>query len=281
MGQREVITDSLFMKLFIANVGVNSSDAAKKTKKRSPIFPEGTFEFIPIKERRENSKYTHHKYSTLPCFNNRKRTLSYYIDSRYSDFAVHNDPEFVTFTYGDVDTARGSNLKRIAKDDVLLFLARLYDCRDGSGFMKSSRFYFIGYITVDYVVEFKGGHPQSRRERLDQIKNNAHFIRLSNGSRGDFRIIRGKPNRSHRFKKALEVTPYIAGLAFNGRYDIDSDLFISKISGEPVLNKNGKPTSFKFFHSKTRTVQSYLDSDVTSEKKSLDKLLRTISMHCL
>jgi hypothetical protein len=95
-----------------------------------------------------------------------------------------------------------------------------------------------------------------------------------------FRIVKGTLNLSRRFKTALEVTPEIAGLVFNGAYSEDSDTFVSKATGETILNKNGKPTRFKFFGSNTRTIQSYLDSDVPSEKTSLDELMRIIDKDC-
>ena len=37
------------MKLYVVNVGVNTADAGKRGL-RSPMFPDGTFEFVPIKE---------------------------------------------------------------------------------------------------------------------------------------------------------------------------------------------------------------------------------------
>jgi hypothetical protein len=176
------------MKLYVANVGVNKSDADKRGIK-SPIFYDGTFEFIPIKGSKADSKYTHHKYDNLPCFNSPKLSLAHYVGPKHADYAVHNDPEFVTFTYGDINTARGSNLRNIQKDDVLLFLARLFDYSEGAGFSQTSRFYFVGYLTIDYALEFTGGVRNTKLSVPDDVKGNAHYVRRPFASR---RLLRSR-----------------------------------------------------------------------------------------
>ena len=272
--------EGLFMKLYVANVGVNKSDADKRGIK-SPIFYDGTFEFIPIKGSKADSKYTHHKYDNLPCFNSPKLSLAHYVGPKHADYAVHNDPEFVTFTYGDINTARGSNLRNIQKDDVLLFLARLFDYGEGAGFSQTSRFYFVGYLTIDYALEFTGGVRNTKLSVPDDVKGNAHYVGYSHGKKGPFRVLKGIPKTSFRFKKALKVTPEVAALVFNGKYNPKDDSFISNKDGHSVLNKNGKITRFGLFHSKTRTVQAYLDSNEPTEKSSLLGLLNLIERECL
>ncbi|MDI6839263.1 MAG: hypothetical protein QMD71_00135 [bacterium] len=144
------------MKLFIANVGVNTSHVSKGL--RSPIFSDKTFEFIPIPEEEERKKVLFSpRYCEIRCFNKPNLAISEYLcPERRSDIAHNdpefndpefNDPEFKSFTYGDIFSPRAANLKEIQPDDLLFFLARLWLYKDG--FTNESDLYFIGYFTVE------------------------------------------------------------------------------------------------------------------------------------
>ena len=115
-------------RVFIINVGVNASHGGLK----SPIFEDGTFEFVPIPELRESKHYHSYpdcpllpRYRDLPAYSG--GTLAKYIPQKYQNWKVHNDPEFKTFTYGDYPTTspRAANLKKIKVGDYLFFLVRL------------------------------------------------------------------------------------------------------------------------------------------------------------
>jgi len=219
------------MKLYIANVGVNTKDASKRGIK-SPVFPDQTFEFIPIKECQEDSEFTYniYRYSTLICYNNPEFTLSHYIAEKYSNYAVHNDPEFTTFTYGDIYTPRASNLKDVKQNDIILFLARLYEYKKGAGFTDNKgNFYFKGY----------------------------YWEVLS-------------------FQKALKIDYKIAEYVFCGSlsYDKSNKIIIP-------FNKNKKEIKCATFHSKTRSIQSHLNTNDPTEKECWKKLLKEIKKHGL
>jgi hypothetical protein len=272
------------MKLYIANVGVNTKDASKRGI-RSPIFPDKTFEFIPIKERQEDSEFTHNKYSTLKCYNNPelRLRLSHYIgNKKYSNYAVHNDPEFDTFTYGDICTPRASNLKDVKPNDIILFLARLYEYKKdkkGAGFTDNKgNFYFIGYFTIEKNKVFNNWKIDRYSEEFDKWKDNAHIIKFKNGRMEKFRILKGIPEKSFRFKKALKIDlkmDYkIVEYVFCGSYDKSNNSIIP-------FNKKRKETKLSKFHSKTRSIQEYLDSRVPREKECMEKLLEEIKKHCL
>ena len=54
------------MRLYVVNVGVNTADAGERGL-RSPVFPDGTFEFVPIKEESRFSQAEGiRSYSDLP-----------------------------------------------------------------------------------------------------------------------------------------------------------------------------------------------------------------------
>jgi len=271
------------MKLYIANVGVNTKDASKRGI-RSPIFPDKTFEFIPIKERQEDSEFTHNKYSTLKCYNNPELRLSHYIENKkYSNYAVHNDPEFETFTYGDIYTPRANNLKDVKPNDIILFLARLYEYKKGASFTDNKgNFYFIGYFTIEKNKVFNNWKKDRYSEEFDKWEENAHIIKFANGRMEKFRILKGIPEKSFRFKKALPVDYKVVEIIYNGKYDKKNCTFISNRDGKTVLkNKNGNERKLSNFHSKTRSIQEHLDSGVPTEKECMEKLLEEIEKHCL
>ncbi|GAH85242.1 unnamed protein product, partial [marine sediment metagenome] len=110
--------------IFIANVGVNTSYGIM-----SPIFEDSSFEFIPIKEEKSIIGPNILTYEDLKCFNSNDKLIKYLPERRHdiiSKQRVHNDPEFDTFTYGDVidsSKPKSSNLSLIKKGDYLFFIA--------------------------------------------------------------------------------------------------------------------------------------------------------------
>lgn len=272
------------MKLYIANVGVNTTHASKrKGGWKSPIFPNGTFEFIPIPEDKEDCRYTSNTYSTIKCCNNPELTLSNYIDEEeYHNYAVHNDPEFETYTYGDIMTPRASNLSKIKPNDVLLFLARLYKFKEDEGFTDNKgNFYFIGYFTIEKNKLFDNWKIDRYSKEFDKWKDNAHIIKFKNGRMEKFRILKGIPEKSFRFKKALKIdlkSDYkIVEYVFCGSYDKSKDI----ITPFNKNNKKRKEIKLSKFPSKTRSIQEYLDSGVQREKECMETLLEEIKKHCL
>jgi hypothetical protein len=268
------------MKLFIANVGVNMSDSAKRGIK-SPVFKNQTFEFIPIKESKSESAYSVIKYKDLFRHNLLGKLLCDFIPPKYHYYSAHNDPEFITFTYGDILSSRASNLQHISKGDYLFFLSRHYNF-ENNVFSQNSAFYFVGFIFVDGNILFnkENNFHNNDKSLTDRVSLNAHYIKYMNGLKNPFRIIIGNTEISKRFKNALKITPQIAELIFNGKYDKNTDTFKSVSDNKVLLNKNQKEKRFANFHSITRSIQSYLDYANVNERKSFDKLLSIIENKC-
>jgi len=187
--------------VFIINVGVNASHG----QLRSPVFDDGTFEFIPIPEqgRRRSCPEcgTLPRYCDLKSFNG--LDLSKFIPTNYYHHRVHNDPEFVSYTYGDYPTIspRAANLKKLVRGDFLFFLARLVKYRN-EAFTKKAGFYIIGYFEVEDILKEATSRP--KQSILKKFINNAHVHRalydpkLWNG----FWVFKGS-KRSHRFKHSI------------------------------------------------------------------------------
>lgn len=268
------------MKLFVVNVGVNKSDASKR-KMKSPIFSDKTFEFIPIKESKKDVKYCddYSLYNSIKCFNNTKNTLAKYLSDELHIYNAHNDPDFVNLTYGDVYSSRAGNLRKVSNDDIILFLARLYDFDSArEKFLNTSSLYFISYFDVDKNLEFDKNSivPVNKR-----IRQNVHYKKLKKGKGEKFRVITGKKSNSYRFKKAIQITEEIAALLFNASYDKQRGLFISTEDGKLVKNKNGEIRRFEKFPQITRSIQHFLDSKNKTEAESLKKLLKIIKNNSL
>ena len=261
------------MKLYVANVGVNKAHA-DRWGLRSPVFPDSTFEFVPIKEESRFSQVSGiPSYDELPSWSDRTDSLGEFLPERVRSYRAHADPEFETFTYGDIQSSRASNLTDLVRGDQLWFLARLWN-HAGARWTGSSDFCFVGFIEVEQNLSFD---PGTRPEDIPpnfcgRIGNNAHYRRLCAGDRAAFRfrVICGDREKSRRFDRALWITPVVGGLLFCGSYDESSGVF--KRGGEVLRNKNGKPRRFDRFGSITRAIQCFLDSGFAEEKDCVEKL---------
>ena len=113
------------MAVFLANVGVNASHAA-----RSPLFDDGTFELLPIPEPRPWRRPML-RLRDLP-------RLHIHAPRSWRDIAVHVDPDLTsaTPTYGDNcrRAGRAFSLRRAQAGDLIVFLARLQPHNRPAGF---------------------------------------------------------------------------------------------------------------------------------------------------
>jgi hypothetical protein len=157
-------TPNLNKKIFIINVGVNASHGTL----RSPIFDDGTFIFVPIPETREP------ECPLLPLY--REIIDPKYIPQKFHERRVHNDPEFITFTYGDFPTIhpRAANLKYISEGDYLFFLASLVSYSKGH-FTNKRGFYLIGFFEIEKILKNVTQKPTD--EDLKLFGQNAHIKR--------------------------------------------------------------------------------------------------------
>jgi len=127
-----------------------------------PIFSDGTFEFIPI-----NNEYgvKTKSYNRIPAKNKEfGKMLSDFLPSTLSDWAVHFDPNFDNFTYGQpVDNyPRSRVLENLKSDDVIFFVSSLapYDNETYANkdtFLKHYQIrrknkYVFGFFTVQGVA---------------------------------------------------------------------------------------------------------------------------------
>ncbi len=184
-------------RLFLVNVGVNASHGSL----RSPIFADGTFEFLPIPEERRWWSPTLPAYPKLTAFNDPDRTLADYASvSRWND-RLHDDPEFRTFTYGDnpQTTGRAAGLTSCGPGDYLIFLARLVAEDNAAGF------YLIGFFRVTEVLRDVTEFPKGRDFTV--FGANAHIRRAAyhSGALNKFWVWKGDPRASLRLLRAVPL----------------------------------------------------------------------------
>jgi hypothetical protein len=168
---------------FLANVGVNSSHAA-----RSPLFADGTFRLLPIPEARPWRP---------PMVRLAELTeLAAFAPNAWRKRAVHLDPdlESATPTYGDNcrRAGRAFSLRRAASGDVIVFIARLHPTAGPAAF------HLVGCLHIDDVLVDVEHDPGS-----GWWDGNAHVRRARATSRWDsFWIFKGA-NGSRLFDRAV------------------------------------------------------------------------------
>lgn len=249
-------------RIYLANVGVNAGHRFS-----SPLFPDGTFEFIPIPEDRDLDGQHAVRYRDLRAFDNPMRDLLELVPRRLWDRPAHNDPEFATFTYGDncSVSSRAASLKRLEPGDFLFFLARLESWTRGerSG---THGFYLIGYLEVEEVLREVVARPDAAV--LSRFGANAHVRRgLCDAELWDrFWVFRGS-QRSRRFRRAVPVTRQIADRVFRSA------------DGSPWRWNRGR-TDLQVIGSYTRSCRCIMDPAAPGHGARADALWDWVERHC-
>ena len=193
------------MKAMLLRVGIDkSSDGVL-----APIFQDGSFEYIPLSEKDETST---EKRTFADLTGEKGKFLSDYLPPHVANRKVHLDPEFNTFTYGDVGRKAGYLLK-LNKGDILVFYAGL------TPYIKSEypeALYIIGYFTVGEIIDFHkitgsyrtiNSHKSSISEIMkihQQYPNNSHPKRGSEIH--EMVMVVGDPERSKKLEKAILIS---------------------------------------------------------------------------
>ena len=166
MRQRRTFREDGARKVLFLRVGIDLGCGGTL----GPIFPDGTFEYVPIPE---NPQYVSPRsvyYHDLPARHG--GTLAYYVPRRYQEAAAHYDPEFETFTYGDPARNKRAQLLRLDDGDLLVFYAGLRPVESPT----VSRLYIIGYFTVASVESVDGTDSWPPKE-FPRLLRNAHLRR--------------------------------------------------------------------------------------------------------
>jgi hypothetical protein len=195
-----------------------------------PIFPDGSFEFIPVIEwtpgHHRNTSETR-TYDDLHA-RNVNASLSQFVPLEYKNSIPHYDPDPQNFTFSEpLGSIRGSQISRLDQGDLLFFVASLApsaegDYRDNSlGSVRASQKgrmakYVIGSYRIESVLEvvkddskgrcrvttIHGANAKNRGVNL-RLSRNAHFRRFKD----HFVCAIGlKDRKTLLLKKAVKLT---------------------------------------------------------------------------
>lgn len=126
------------MQVVLLRVGIDTGSGGI----HGALFKDGSFEYIPIPDgwgvdtRTYGNTKGRHGRLLIDYFPASRR-------ERISTQAIHYDPEFETYTYGDPTTPK-SSLRRLGEGDLLVFYAGL----KGWEFECEPALYIIGYLEV-------------------------------------------------------------------------------------------------------------------------------------
>ncbi|EKQ53547.1 MAG: hypothetical protein B655_1200 [Methanobacterium sp. Maddingley MBC34] len=186
------------MKAMLLRVGIDkSSDGVL-----SPIFQDGSFEYIPLSEKDERSG---EKRTYLDLIGRKGKPLSDYLPTGVVDRKVHLDPEFTTFTYGDIGRKAGYLLK-LEPGDILVFYAGLTPYLEPKlpQVLYPEALYIIGYFTVKEILDSGNSSTSKIRRIRQQYPNNSHPKRDSDSH--EMVMVVGDPERSKLLDEAILIS---------------------------------------------------------------------------
>ncbi|WP_119816184.1 Nmad3 family putative nucleotide modification protein [Halalkaliarchaeum desulfuricum] len=164
------------------NVGANTSLPGF----RGPIYPDGSFEYVPIPERESTDPD-----ASVPTYGDLAASLRTPIPEELFDREVHLDPEFAgypcceRYTYGDEHGVKAGPLSRLDPGDRLYFYATLSsvestggaDSHDGNNWLPPEwGAFLIGHFEVEQSLTGEAYAELSPGER-GPFANNAHVKR--------------------------------------------------------------------------------------------------------
>ncbi|MFW9889691.1 MAG: hypothetical protein ACFFER_15995 [Candidatus Thorarchaeota archaeon] len=229
--------DSLVKKqIAIINIG-SSTDRGIP----GPIFADGRFVFVPIRESRPGKNTpTYEELGLRKWVTNPKEY-------------AHYDPEFETMTYGDYAyKTRVANARKLKHGDFLFFFASLSNQTEKK-IRRPTGFFFIGFFEIDRIL------PPEIAVSSPLYRKNAHVIRKGDSG---FSIWKGT-RRSALLEKAVLMD----------RRSVDSILRTSKGEILPwgTKDKNGRVrTDLEVINSATRTSRIILPN----HRRALWKMIK-------
>jgi hypothetical protein len=178
------------MKALLLRVGIDTGSGGS----RAPIFPDSSFEYIPIPEARATTETK--TYARMVGRNG--KPLSDFVRSSLRNVVPHIDPEFQTCTYGDPTRTKRAQLLALEAGDLFLFYAGLQPTEATD----KPRLFIIGYFEVGSVHALSHPlHPDSTAKY--QIDGNAHLKRVMPDA--NLVIVKGRPESSRLLEKALPL----------------------------------------------------------------------------
>ncbi|WP_135805949.1 Nmad3 family putative nucleotide modification protein [Halorussus marinus] len=103
---------------YLIRVGLDSGEIGGGG--HSPINSDGRFDYIPIPEDADTTEET-----TYDSFSSRIGSTASEHTTRDGITTLHYDPEFETYTYGEVGKKKRQSLRKLSNGDLLVFYSSL------------------------------------------------------------------------------------------------------------------------------------------------------------
>ena len=162
-----------------------------------PIFPDGTFEYVPIPDDPSRASERSLFFRDIPARTG--GSIDRFVPARHKDRPAHYDPEFDTFTYGDPARNKRRQLLRLDEGDMLVFYAGLRPREENQG----SKLYIIGYLTILQVHAITSLGPWPPPE-YQNLWGNAHIRR--NSCDKNLVVVEGNPTTSRLLIRAVPLS---------------------------------------------------------------------------
>lgn len=183
------------MKVAMVRVGIDTGSGGI----HGPLFVDKTFEYIPIPD---GDNIDNRTYGCVTDLHGRK-LIEYFPSTRQARMtyqAIHVDPEFTTFTYGDPTTPK-AGLRHLQPGDLLVFYCGL----EGWGeCVEPPALYLLGYfdvLTAGKAIDYSKEEIQSLFGENFHVKHQQIFER----QRNELVLVKGSPE-SRLFRKAVCIS---------------------------------------------------------------------------
>ena len=191
------------MRAIAINIGANTNEPGF----RGPVFPDGTFEYIPIPE----SKPT---VESVPTYGDLAPNLRTEIPGSLFETPVHLDPEFSEYpfcerySYGDEHGVKAAPLSELSAGDYLFFYATLTVSQPADWLPPEWGAFLIGHFRLasDPLV------PTDGATITDDFANNAHTKRDPVDARV---LVAGDPEQSRLYDRARPLSTPEGGVDAN------------------------------------------------------------------
>ncbi|WP_436901498.1 hypothetical protein [Halovenus halobia] len=194
------------MRAVAINIGANTNEPGF----RGPVFPDGTFEYLPIPESEPTTE-------RVPTYGDLAPELATPIPDSLRETPVHLDPEFPEYpcceqyTYGDEHGVKAGPLSELSAGDMLLFYATLTVDGEAAWLPPDWGAFIIGHfvLAAEPVTPQDRAVPESERAYFE---NNAHTKRDPPDARV---LVRGEPEQSQLYETAVALSSPAGGTEAN------------------------------------------------------------------
>ena len=138
----------------------------------APLFKDGSFEFVPIDAAWHKHGLT---YGNTLGIKKKKPLIQYFPASRQKKMhnrAIHNDPEFETFTYGD-PTLPKQGLRRLERGDLLVLYCGL---RGWNKCEAPEALYIVGFFNIQIAGTYSSLVKDRGADWVKKLFSRNHHI---------------------------------------------------------------------------------------------------------